>query len=95
MNGTAPLTHTHVLRVVWPILDDAMFDDEAVAAAWFDWPKFLHDYRVEPTDSPRMRVVDLTDMALTARQRTAFRKATRAVVCEAPVMACSAWEVAA
>lgn len=76
----------YTLRVVWPITDDAMFDDEAIASAWFEWPKYLHEYQVEATDNPRMRVVDLADVQLTDRQRAALGKATRAVVCEAPTV---------
>lgn len=86
MTATAGPVSTHTLRVVWPIVDDALFDDEAFVQAWLDWPKFLRDYQVEPVDNPRIRVVDLDDVPLSGRERAAFRKATRAVVCEAPVV---------
>lgn len=68
------------LRVVWPILDDRMYDAEAVTAAWFEWPAFVDRYEVDAVDTPRMRIVDLT-----AQQETDLG-ATRAVVCEAPVV---------
>jgi hypothetical protein len=74
------------LRVVWPIVNDAMFDHEALTEAWFDWPHHLREWRVEPVESPRIRVVDLADIRLDARQQEAFRSATRAVVCDAPVV---------
>lgn len=86
MTTVAAPVATHLLRVVWPILNDTLFDDEAFVEAWLDWPRFLRDYRVEPVDSPRIRVVDLDDVPLSVRERAAFRKATRAVVCEAPVV---------
>lgn len=68
------------LRVIWPILDDSMYDTEAITAAWFEWPAFVDRYQVDAVDVPRMRVVELT-----AHQETDLG-ATRAVVCEAPVV---------
>ncbi len=68
------------LRVVWPIVDDAMYDDEALAEAWFEWPAFPERYQVTVVDSPRMQVIRLD-----AEQRQQMR-ASRAVVCEAPVI---------
>jgi hypothetical protein len=71
---------THTLRVVWPILDEAMYDDEAMAEAWFDWPKHPEQHQVTVLDNPRMDVIRLEGW-----QRLAL-KADRAVVCEAPVV---------
>lgn len=71
---------TYTLRVVWPILDAAMYDDEAMAQAWFDWPAFPEHHQVTVVDNPRMEVVRLE-----AWQRLAL-KADRAVVCSAPVV---------
>lgn len=74
------MSGTYLLRVVWPIHDDDMFNTEAITAAFFDWPRFVDRYQVEPTETPRMRVIDLDD-----RQRMKLR-ANRAVVCEATVI---------
>ena len=71
---------THTLKVVWPILQEAMYDDEAMADAWFDWPRFPEMHQVTVVDTPRMFVVRLDGF-----QRLAL-KADRAVVCEAAVI---------
>ena len=68
------------LRVVWPVLDDAMYDIEAITEAWFQLPQFAEDLQVTIADRPRMAVV-----ALTLEQQRKWR-AARAVVCEAPVI---------
>ncbi len=68
------------LRVVWPINDEAMYDDEAMTEAWFDWPKHPEHHQVTVVDNPRMQVV-----CLDAEQRQKLR-ASRAVVCEAAVI---------
>lgn len=68
------------LRVVWPIHDPAMYDAEAITAAWSELPGFAEAKQVTFADRPRMSVVALTD-----EQRVAFG-ASRAVVCEAPVI---------
>lgn len=69
-----------ILRVVWPVHDDAMYDAEAITAAWFEVPGFAEEHQVTLTDRPRMKVV-----VLGAGQQQELR-ATRAVVCEAPVI---------
>ncbi|WP_045740905.1 hypothetical protein [Actinoplanes rectilineatus] len=71
---------THILRVVWPIHDDAMYDDEAIADAWIDWPHHPEKQQVTVVDTPRMHVVRLDP-----RQQEAFG-ASRAVMCEAHVI---------
>jgi hypothetical protein len=71
---------THILRVVWPIFDAGMYDTEAVAAAWNDWPHHPEKHQVTVTGTPRIRVVRLDP-----RQAEQMR-AVRAVVCEAPVI---------
>lgn len=68
------------LRVLWPIVDDTMTDAEAVADAAMEWPAFAEVYQVTVLDVPRIRVI-----ALDARRQRRFQ-ATRAVVCEAPVV---------
>jgi hypothetical protein len=68
------------LRVVWPIIDDAMYDAEAIADASFEWPVFAEQHQVTVLDTPRIRVVHLDD-----QQRQGLN-ARRAVVCEAPVI---------
>ncbi|MFI5891954.1 hypothetical protein ACIA5D_17775 [Actinoplanes sp. NPDC051513] len=78
---TAMPTPTHVLRVEWPIHDDRMLDDEAIASAWFDWPHFPEKHQVTVVGTPTMRVEPIP----AERQRQT--RATRAVVCEAPVIA--------
>ncbi len=74
------MTGTHLLRVVWPILDDRMFDDEAIYAAWCDWPAHPEQHQVTVVDTPRMQVVQLDPV------RRHQLKAARAVVCEAAVI---------
>ena len=72
--------NTHTLRVVWPILDDAMFDDEAIVEAWLQWPRFPEQYQVTVVDNPRMQVIRLD-----GHRKRAFQT-DRAVICEAPVI---------
>lgn len=70
------------LRIMWPILDDSMFNHEAIHAAWLEWPRLARNEcrlrRVVLTGTPSIRVVDLD-----AEQEEVLG-ATRAVVCEAP-----------
>ena len=74
------MTGTHVLRVVWPIHDDAMFDAEAIAYASLDWPALAEKHQVTALEVPRYRVVQLDE-----QQQRGFN-AKRAVVCGAPVI---------
>lgn len=71
---------THTLRVVWPILNDLMHDDEAFAEAWLLWPGFPERFGAEVVGTPLMKVVGLS-----TADRIKFR-AARAVVCEAPAV---------
>lgn len=71
---------THILRVVWPIEDEAMYDREAIADAWLDWPRHPERQQVTVVDTPRMTVVRLDE------QQQAALRATRAVICEAHVI---------
>lgn len=68
------------LRVMWPVLDAAMYETEAIYEAWAELPQFAEDRQVTFADSPKMRVVQLTP-----EQQVKFG-ASRAVVCEAPVI---------
>jgi hypothetical protein len=68
------------LRVVWPIHDDAMYEAEAFVAAWFEWPDRVEEHQVTVTGTPRMRVV------LLSPEQQVHLRASRAVVCEAPVI---------
>lgn len=68
------------LRVVWPVLDAAMFDREAMKEAERHWPGFLERHQVRTVGGPIMRVVETDE-----HQRQAFG-ADRAVVCIAPVV---------
>lgn len=74
------MTGNWTLRVVWPIEDTAMYEAEAITAAWFELPGFAEEHQVTLTDRPKMRVIDLP-----AAQQQELG-ATRAVVCEAPVI---------
>lgn len=67
------------LQVVWPVLDESMFDREAMREAARQWPGFVERHRVRLVGAPQMRVVELDDW-----QRLAFG-AARAVICAAPV----------
>lgn len=66
------------LKVMWPVVDDGLFDREAMAEAQRQWPGFVELHGVRIIGAPHMRVVELDD-----RQRQAFG-ASRAVICEAP-----------
>lgn len=68
------------LRVVWPIVDPLLSDQDAILEAWADLPSFAEHYQVTVSDRPRMWVKELD-----IDQARAF-KALRAVVCEAPVV---------
>lgn len=68
------------LRVVWPIENDAMYDTEAITAAWFQIPDLAEEHQVTLTGQPRMHVVALS------AERQQELGTTRAVVCEAPVI---------
>jgi hypothetical protein len=72
---------THTLRVEWPIHDPEMFDDEAIADAWFDWPRHPEKHQVTVVGTPLMRVEAIPP------ERWRQARARRAVVCEAPVIA--------
>lgn len=72
---------SHTLRVEWPIHDEAMYDDEAIAQAWFDWPHHPELHQVTVVGQPRMWIEPIEP----GRQRQA--RAARAVVCEAAVVA--------
>lgn len=68
------------LRVVWPVEDDGTLPAEAIAAAWFELPKFAEEQQANLAGQPRFRVVDCSEL-----QRVQLR-AARAVVCEVPVI---------
>lgn len=68
------------LRVVWPVVDVLMSDEDAILEAWADLPSFAEHHQVTVSDRPRMWVAELD-----ANQARAF-KALRVVVCEAPVV---------
>jgi hypothetical protein len=80
-SGVSDLSASNLsLRVVWPILDDSMFDREAMREAARQWPGFVEVHGVRLVGPPEMRVAWLDDV-----QRHAFG-VDRAVVCVAPVV---------
>lgn len=70
---------SHILRVVWPILDPGMFNDEAIAQAWFQWSQFPEAHQVTVLGTPSMRVEEL------GADERKVHGAVRGVVCTAPV----------
>lgn len=72
------------IRVCWHIHDDGMPEEEAFTRAWFDWPEVAAEtaerHQVRVVDTPRMRIV-LLRPELQRRY-----EASRAVVCDAPVI---------
>ena len=79
-NGVAAPGDGLTLRVVWPVLDSAMVDREAMKEAERQWPGFLEWHQVRAVGGSLMRVVETND-----HQRQAFG-ADRAVVCVASVV---------
>lgn len=67
------------LRIVWPVVDPAMYDTEATTAAFFELPDFLERFGVDLADRPVMRVRDCTP------EQVERIGAVRAVVCEVAV----------
>lgn len=68
------------LQVVWPIHDDAMYDTEAIALAWEQWPAFAEAEQVTVVGTPKIRIAPI------AAPHQEEMQATRAVVCSAPVI---------
>lgn len=70
----------HTFKVTWPIHDDSLFPDEAIAEARRKWAGIAEQHQVTITGVPEYRVDDLN------ATQAAIYEASRAVVCEAPAM---------
>ena len=71
-----------VLRVVWPIEDDALFDHEAKRAARRDLPNVARDRAAVICGRPKFTVVDVAPGTPLPREWPPAT--TRVVVCEVP-----------